>query len=102
MRMLNPDDERFLAGVGTHLPGPRAQRRPGVAMEIVREINWPLWLGFLALMAAALYICRFPNLVTVGVVGFVIVGWIFSLALHEFGHAATAFASGDRSLPTRR
>jgi Zn-dependent protease len=100
--MLNPDDERFLAGVGTRLPGQRAQRRPWAGLEILGSINWPLWLGFLAVMAAALYLCRYPNLVTVGVVGFVLVGWIFSLTLHEFGHAATAFASGDRSLPTRR
>lgn len=100
--MLNPDDERFLARVGTRMPGQRATRQRGVAVEIVSSVNWFIWLGFLVLMAASLYICRFANLVTVGVVGFVLVGWVFSLSLHEFAHAATAFASGDRGLPTRR
>jgi Zn-dependent protease len=33
-----------------------------------------------------------------GVFVFVVVGWVISLCLHEFGHAATAYAGGDRSV----
>ncbi len=35
------------------------------------------------------------------VFGFVILGWIVSLCLHEFGHAYLAYRSGDRSQATR-
>lgn len=34
----------------------------------------------------------------IGVFAFVFVGWIISLCLHEWGHAATAWAGGDRSV----
>jgi len=34
----------------------------------------------------------------IGVFVFVFVGWIISLCLHEWGHAATAWAGGDRSV----
>jgi Zn-dependent protease len=33
-----------------------------------------------------------------GVFAFVFVGWIISLCLHEWGHAATAWAGGDRGV----
>jgi Zn-dependent protease len=36
-----------------------------------------------------------------GVFAFVFVGWIISLCLHEWGHAATAWAGGDRSIEER-
>ena len=29
---------------------------------------------------------------------FVLVGWIFSLCLHEFAHAAVAYLGGDTSV----
>jgi Zn-dependent protease len=32
---------------------------------------------------------------------FVVSGWIVSLCLHEFGHAATAFVGGDRSVASK-
>lgn len=35
------------------------------------------------------------------VFGFVIVGWILSLCLHEFGHAYFAYRSGDHSVATK-
>ena len=38
---------------------------------------------------------------TIGVFAFVFVGWIISLCLHEWGHAATAWAGGDRSVAER-
>lgn len=33
--------------------------------------------------------------------GFVLAAWILSLSLHEFGHAYTAFRSGDRSVAAK-
>src|SRR5260370_19908889 len=36
-----------------------------------------------------------------GTLGLVIAGWIFSLCLHEFAHAATAYLGGDHSDGTR-
>ncbi|MEV4003696.1 site-2 protease family protein [Actinomadura sp. NPDC049753] len=33
--------------------------------------------------------------------GFVLASWILSLSLHEFGHAYTAFRSGDRSVAAK-
>jgi Zn-dependent protease len=35
---------------------------------------------------------------TVGVFVFALTGWVISLCLHEFGHAAVAYAGGDRSV----
>jgi Zn-dependent protease len=37
-------------------------------------------------------------LLTAGVVTLVLAGWAVSLCLHEFGHALTAYRSGDRSV----
>lgn len=37
----------------------------------------------------------------IAVFGFVIAAWIVSLSLHEFGHAYTAYRSGDRSVVTK-
>jgi Zn-dependent protease len=37
----------------------------------------------------------------VGVFAFVFLGWIISLCLHEWGHAATAWAGGDQSVEER-
>src|SRR5262249_36108638 len=36
-----------------------------------------------------------------GTIGLVATGWIFSLCLHEFAHAATAYLGGDHSDSTR-
>jgi Zn-dependent protease len=38
---------------------------------------------------------------TLDVVLFVVSGWLVSLCLHEFGHALTAYRSGDRSVAAR-
>src|SRR6185437_10504411 len=42
------------------------------------------------------------KLVISGTLGVVLVGWIFSLCLHEFAHAATAVWGGDTSPTTLR
>ncbi|MGK5558108.1 site-2 protease family protein [Actinomadura kijaniata] len=37
----------------------------------------------------------------IAVFGFVVLGWIVTLAVHEFGHAYLAYRSGDRDVATR-
>ncbi len=97
--MQNPDDEKFLYSVGTRLGGPR---RPSGLEEIAAQVNWTLFAGFVAVLAIALYACRFSAYLGIATFVFVLVGWLFSLTLHEFSHAAVAFLSGDRSYSTRR
>jgi Zn-dependent protease len=69
---------------------------------IAKQVNWALVAGFLAAMAVTLYLTTVPSLVGIGTFCFVLVGWLFSLTLHEFAHAATAFLSGDTSTSTIR
>lgn len=97
--MFKQDDERFLSSVGSRVRGPR--RSSGVG-EVLGQVNWLLFAGFVAVLAVALYACRFDALVGWATFVFVLVGWLFSLTLHEFSHAAAAFLSGDNSLSTRR
>jgi Zn-dependent protease len=97
--VLRPDDQDFLSSAGVRLGGPR--RTSGVG-EIAAQVNWLLIAGFLAVLALCLYGCGIQGFERIATFGFVLVGWLFSLTLHEFGHAATAFLSGDRSYSTRR
>jgi Zn-dependent protease len=66
---------------------------------IVRSVNWGIVLGFVVVLAASLYgLIVYPDRFFIpGTVLFVVVGWIFSLCLHEFAHAATAVLGGDFS-----
>lgn len=80
----------------------RGPRRPSGWGEIARQVNWLLFAGFIAVLAIALYACKFDPYVGVSTFIFVLVGWLFSLTLHEFSHAATAFLAGDRSSSTRQ
>lgn len=63
----------------------------------VSPIFW-LLVGAFALSGAAL---AAGDLGGVGVFAFVFIGWIISLCLHEWGHAATAWAGGDQSVEER-
>jgi Zn-dependent protease len=69
---------------------------------IAKQVNWALVAGFLATMAVTLYLTTLPGLAGIGTFCFVLVGWLFSLTLHEFAHASTAFLSGDTSTSTIR
>jgi Zn-dependent protease len=66
-----------------------------------RAAFWPspLFLGITAVFAAtgwALWVgAGQPQYATFG---FVLSGWLLSLCLHEYGHAITAYHSGDRSV----
>jgi Zn-dependent protease len=66
----------------------------------------PIFLGLVALMVGAgIYVWTQGNHITrpgrVGIFAFVAVGWIVSLCLHEFDHAAMAWWGGDHSVEGR-
>jgi Zn-dependent protease len=75
-----------------------------VTQLILRSINWGIVAGLLIVFGFFGWILwqDQPNTTALGTFGFVLVGWIFSLCLHEFGHAATAVLGGDTSPGTLR
>ncbi len=81
---------------------PRRTRSP--LNLIVRNINWEIVAAFAILFGFFTWMLlqNQPNLVIPGTLGVVLVGWIFSLCLHEFAHAATAVLGGDTSPTTLR
>lgn len=69
---------------------------------IFGSVNWLIVVAFLAVLGLCIYVLiaqpdRWQRPATII---FVIVGWIFSLCLHEFAHAATAVLGGDNSSST--
>ncbi len=60
----------------------------------------PVFLLLVAVTVGGGVLCTLGNplAVTAGVVLLVLGGWAVSLCLHEFGHAATAYRSGDTSV----
>lgn len=85
--------------MGTRVGGPR---RPSALAEIAGQVNWLLMAAFILVLGVALYACGMPAYTGLATFVFVLVGWLFSLTLHEFSHAAVAFLVGDRSSSTRR
>jgi len=75
-----------------------------VGQLILRSINWGIVAGLLLVFGFFGWILwqNQDNTKALGTVGFVLVGWIFSLCLHEFGHAVTAVLGGDTSPGTLR
>jgi Zn-dependent protease len=81
---------------------PRQTRSPlGL---IVRSVNWEIVAAFAILFGFSIWLLlqNQPSLVIPGTLGVVLVGWVFSLCLHEFAHAATAVFGGDTSPSTLR
>ncbi len=58
----------------------------------------PIFLVLVAVFAIAGYMLAIGQGGPYGVFAFVLVGWVISLCLHEFGHAAVAYAGGDTSV----
>ncbi len=85
------------------LYGGDLRRSPNPLQIIVAQINWEIVAAFLILLGFSVFMLwqNQPSLEVPGTVGLVLVGWIFSLCLHEFGHAATAYVGGDHSDSTR-
>jgi Zn-dependent protease len=69
-----------------------------MAAVMKTEISWT-FLGLIALwVVSGLGLVSFPGLAGVETFVFVLLGWIISLCLHEYAHAATASAFGDTSI----
>lgn len=76
---------------------PRRSRNP--VRRVAAYVNWEIVAGFMILLGFFTFVLvqDAPQWRTWGTIGLVLVGWVFSLCLHEFAHATTAFLSGDRS-----
>lgn len=75
------------------------RRSRPVLLQIAGYISWG-WVGvFVVLLGffGFVLVQEQQSWLTPGIIGFVVVGWVFSLCLHEFGHAATAYLGGDHS-----
>lgn len=88
-------------------PGPRSIRRPAPPRRSPRwrsgrlPVSWVflLLVAVCAASASATWSARgFTAQPRLAVFGFVFSGWLVSLCLHEFAHAAVAFCGGDRSV----
>jgi Zn-dependent protease len=80
-----------------------ARRSPNPVRAIAAHVNWEIVAGFLILIGFFVFVLwrgdqQWQGL---GTFGFVVVGWVFSLCLHEFAHATTAYLGGDHSDSTR-
>jgi Zn-dependent protease len=61
----------------------------------------PIFLGLVAVTAGAgvaLWLDLFPNALGATLLVFVVGGWVISLCVHEFCHAAVAYMGGDTSV----
>ncbi|MBW8735532.1 MAG: site-2 protease family protein, partial [Asticcacaulis sp.] len=62
------------------------------------EISWT-FLGLVAAwLVSGLGLVAYPQFAGLGTFVFVLLGWIISLCLHEYAHAATASAFGDTTI----
>lgn len=91
--MLTDKDREWLSSVTS------SKRRRSPMRTIFHSIIWEIPLGFLVVLGFLGWVLwqDQEKAVTPATVAFVVVGWIFSLCLHEFGHAAVAFLGGDNS-----
>lgn len=81
------------------------QHRDAVARAEAQRSHWrlsPVFLGLAAIMVAlGVYLYSTPEPEPVLFFAFVTIGWVISLALHEFGHALMAYFGGDFSVAER-
>jgi Zn-dependent protease len=80
-----------------------ARRSPNPVRAIAAHVNWEIVAGFLILIGFFVFVLWRGDTQWqgIGTFGLVVVGWVFSLCLHEFAHAATAYIAGDHSDSTR-
>jgi Zn-dependent protease len=96
--VYDPNPYRSELLYGSNLPG-----SPGPVRAIISKVNWEFVAGFIIFIGFSVFALwqGQPSVVVPATVGFIIVGWVFSLCLHEFAHAATAYIGGDHSESTR-
>lgn len=74
--------------------------RAGSYRAIARYVRWDIFGAFVILMGFWTFVLWNDNNTKwqkPGLIGFIVTGWVFSLCLHEFAHAATAYLGGDTS-----
>lgn len=74
--------------------------RSGSFRSIAGYVRWDIVGVFIILMAFWTFVLwndHNSKWQRPGIIGFIVTGWIFSLCLHEFAHAATAYLGGDHS-----
>jgi len=78
--------------------------RPTPTRIILRNINWEIVAGFAVALGFLGWVLAQdnPRINGIATLAFVLVGWVFSLCVHEFTHAATAVFAGDDSPSTQR
>jgi Zn-dependent protease len=83
--------------------GGRVTRRSPLRI-IVAGINWEIVAGFALVLGFLVFVLwqADPRAVVPATLAFLVAGWVFSLCLHEFTHAATAVLAGDDSESTLR
>ena len=78
---------------------PRGDRRPKNVVPIKRSPRGSISMHFIdmvgALLALGVAMYIFPEVARWLVFPFVLLGWVISLCLHEFGHAYAALRCGD-------
>ncbi len=79
------------------------RRSPNPWRAIAAHVRWEIVLGFVIVLGFFAFVLAQDqdNLRIPGTIGVVVTGWVFSLCLHEFAHAATAYLGGDHSEGTR-
>ncbi|MFT4096759.1 MAG: site-2 protease family protein [Rhodoblastus sp.] len=88
-----------MRGLEPRLARPHIAARPASHGIILLSLRFLLLLAGFIGFGAVLYLgVSSANAV---VIGFVVLGWIVSLCLHESAHAFAAFLGGDRSVETR-
>jgi Zn-dependent protease len=78
------------------IPYRPARKRQSASATVSRWGNWPWIAGILALLVAYLVFVLPGNSLFTFII--VLVGWVFSVTLHEFCHAAVAYLGGDHTV----
>ena len=101
--MFNYNQSPFRPYASEVIPYGDPRRSPNPWRAIAAHVRWEIVLGFLVVIGFFAYMLaqEQEKLVIPGTIGLVVTGWIFSLCLHEFAHAATAYLGGDHSDGTR-
>jgi Zn-dependent protease len=94
--VYNPDPYR--PPVSYYGYGGPSRRRGGVG-GLLRQVNWEIVAVFIILFGFFVFVLtrNDDRWLVPGTIGLVVVGWVFSLCLHEYAHAATAYLGGDNS-----
>lgn len=73
----------------------------GMGQAMKTEISWNFLGLTVAWLTAGAVLLEWPQYASLATFAFVLLGWIVSLCLHEYAHAATASAFGDHTITER-